>query len=92
LKSFLDRTGIDHVDVLKIDIEGLEYEAVMGSRDVFENRRVSTIALELHPSRLQERGLTMKEIIDFIEACGYRLDDDFRNTVWTLEEGKVSEL
>lgn len=92
LKKFLDRAGIDHVDVMKIDIEGLEYEAVMGSRSVFENRRVSTIALELHPSRLQERGLTMGEIVDFIEGCGYRLDDRFRNTVWTSEGGRVSEL
>ena len=58
--------------LLKIDIEGWEYEAVLGSPDLFQSGRIKAIALELHPPLLARRGLDPGKITAFLSACGYR--------------------
>lgn len=72
LNSLLEQAGVDHCDLLKIDIEGWEYEAVLGSRTLFETGRIRALALELHPRVLANRGLKMAEVTEFLAACGYR--------------------
>lgn len=54
-----------------VDIEGYEYEAILGSPELFTAHRVKAIALELHPRHLSKRGLSEKKILDFLESCGY---------------------
>ncbi len=73
---------ITHCDLLKIDIEGYEYEAILGSRELFTSHRAKAIALELHPAHLAKRGLSEKEIIDFLSSCGYSLSSSCSNTVF----------
>lgn len=72
LAQVFAQAGIDRCDLLKIDIEGWEYEAVLGSRELFTARRVRRIALELHPHLLAPRGLDARAITDFLQSCGYR--------------------
>ncbi len=82
LSDLLQGLAIDRVDLIKIDIEGAEYEAVLGSPDVFREKRIGAIALELHPGALKRRGKSVEEITDFLRSSGYRLDDKYSNSVW----------
>ena len=59
------------IDLIKIDIEGFEYEAILGSKELFSQGRVRNIALELHDSTLFRRGKKMEDITRFLESCGY---------------------
>jgi FkbM family methyltransferase len=85
LSQVLAQTGIARCDVMKIDIEGWEYEAVLGSREVFTSRCVRMLALELHPHLLARRGLDAGAITQFLAACGYRTVQSCGQTLFTLE-------
>lgn len=83
LAKVLEDQAIHHVDLMKIDIEGHEFEALLGSPTVLESNRVKCIALELHDSILAARGKNKQEIVDLLKQTGYRLDDSTGTQVWT---------
>lgn len=66
------QAGLTRCALMKIDIEGWEYEAVLGSQSLFRNGLVDAIALELHPHLLASRGLDGGHIVHFLNECGYR--------------------
>jgi FkbM family methyltransferase len=80
LATLFARCSITNANVMKVDIEGAEYEAVLGSREIFNEHRVKILALDLHLGQL---GRTRtQQLISFIEGCGYRRDMRYVNTVW----------
>jgi FkbM family methyltransferase len=82
LGDILNDEGIEYVDLMKVDIEGFEYEAILGSPEIFEEHRVRTLALELHPSRLAARSKSVLHITDMLASHGYRYTGDEGNSVW----------
>jgi len=72
LAEIFRRHRIETCALLKIDIEGWEYEAVLGSPKLFRDGRIKAIALELHPPLLLRRGLDSAKITGFLADCGYR--------------------
>jgi len=60
-------------DLVKLDIEGYEYEAILGSLNVFETHRPA-IWLELHSPFIRDRGKNPVEIIDALARLGYHDD------------------
>jgi len=85
LAEIFNQAPLTTCSLLKIDIEGWEFEAVLGSRALFERGSIRAIALELHPHLLERRGLKGTEITDFLEGCGYRLATATHNLVYTRE-------
>lgn len=84
LSELLDRNGLDVVHFMKMDIEGYEYEAILGSQDIFKSHIVKSLALELHPSILHRRGLDPDKITTFLRNSGYSVDARFSNLVFTV--------
>lgn len=82
LEALLDHHEIRQVDLMKVDIEGSEYEAILGSPALFRSGRIKAMALELHPAILAERNKRMADITDFLSSCGYTVDRAFGNPVW----------
>ena len=74
LTEVFAKHGIVRADLVKIDIEGYEHEAVFGSADLFRGRRVRALALEVHPEFLRRRGHDPAEIPQFLAGCGYTPD------------------
>lgn len=76
LAEVLDTHGVSSVQLLKIDIEGWEHEAIHGSEALFRSGRIRAIVLEVHPHLLAARGLgDGDELIAFLADCGYRQRD-----------------
>lgn len=73
LQNVLQRHGIWHVDCLKIDIEGSEHEAIMGSKDIFQARRVGCMMIEMHHTALAKRHMKASDIDEFLRTCGYNI-------------------
>jgi FkbM family methyltransferase len=86
LSALLDRLHLLNVDLMKIDIEGYEYEAILGSPVVFQEHRVKTIVLELHPDSICKRGLAAERIGLFLEECGYEQDEGLPGLVYKTRD------
>jgi FkbM family methyltransferase len=80
LTKLFAHCGIENADVMKVDIEGAEYAAIFGSREIFKEHRVKVLACDLH---LAQMGIARAdELITFLEGCGYRREIRYTNTVW----------
>lgn len=84
LSALFDRCGIQVADLVKMDIEGFEYEAILGSPEIFKSHRVRYLALELHRPLLERKGLQIDSLLAFLADCGYVTDDRFENLVLAI--------
>ena len=71
LVSIVNLLSLAKIDLIKIDVEGHEYEVIFGSKSLFQNHIVKNIALEYHPTELISRGKSVAQIDDFFLSCGY---------------------
>lgn len=82
LEQLLDVQGVKVVDLLKVDIEGSEYEALLGSPRLFQECRIKALALELHPTILADRGKDAEDIVALLTGAGYQKKQPFGNDLW----------
>jgi FkbM family methyltransferase len=68
LSDVFSELQLGQVDCMKVDIEGAEAEALLGSPDIFRDHRVKALLLELHPRQLAKRGHSADEV-----SCSCRL-------------------
>ena len=82
LAEFLNRTGIEKCDLMKVDIEGAEHDVFMTATGILRSGAIRNIALEIHNSVLENRGLSGNELHQAILNCGYELHDDLEHWVY----------
>ncbi|MEX0643451.1 MAG: FkbM family methyltransferase [Pirellulales bacterium] len=82
LSRILSEAAVDHVDLMKMDIEGFEYEAILGSLDLFRKGIVRALALELHRSAISRRGLDAELLLESLREFKYELDESCATTVY----------
>ena len=82
LTKIFEQENITSCDLIKIDIEGWEYEAIMGSLELLRDHRIKAISLELHPQVLSKRGLSADVITRHLSQLSYSLDRSLNNTVF----------
>ncbi|MEM6883635.1 MAG: FkbM family methyltransferase [Verrucomicrobiota bacterium] len=85
LVTLLGELNIEQVDLIKIDIEGWEWEAVMGSPELFRSGKIKHILLELHNHILEQRGFDYRELESLLQDAGYQRNPDFHEH-WILQE------
>ncbi len=82
LEAILERAGIQVVDLMKMDIEGFEYEAITGAEKLFRDKRVKALALETHPELMRARGRQPERLALLLRAHMYDLDSRAKTDVW----------
>jgi FkbM family methyltransferase len=82
-QQFIDQLNVRRIKLMKIDIESFEYEAVLGSRELFQTDLIENIALELHPDILESRGKSGTDIVEFLQSAGYKENKKYRNLILT---------
>ncbi len=83
LDDLFKKEILKKVDLIKMDIEGYEYEAIVDS-NVFKEKKIKAIALEMHPVLLERRGLKSSDITRFLLDCGYIIDKNFSELVFSV--------
>lgn len=71
-EMLLERDEIQ-VDLMKIDVEGLEPLVLRGMRQLLNKKRVLRIYIELDPENLRVFGFTLNDIIDPLFNSGFRM-------------------
>lgn len=73
IDQLIDR-NFDPPDIIKIDVEGHEFEVLQGARNLlFGNKPL--LALELHPGALVRKGTSPLAIAEYLEEAGYLFYD-----------------
>lgn len=66
--------GFTPPDMMKIDVEGHEFDVLKGARELLHSRK-PLLSLEVHPGALSHRGISPLEIAEFLEDAGYQFQD-----------------
>lgn len=62
---------IGRVDVIKMDIEGAEYRALLGMRRLLERNPQVQILMEFAPGHMKRAGVSPEEMLDLIHELGF---------------------
>ena len=72
------------VDVVKMDIQGSEYDAFMGMRRTLQQNYDVTILTEFWPTGMKQAGVMPTLFLEKVRASGFR--------IYRLERGQVQEV
>ena len=81
-QSEIDVTTIDEivlsenlnlVNLLKIDVEGFEYEVLLGCNDTLKKNKIKKIIIEIHSEFLKAKGMNEDLIYTFLKKHGFKI-------------------
>ncbi len=65
--------GIEHIDFIKIDVQGAEGKAIRGATSILRNSPDCIILSELWPWGLTQYGSSLQSYVDSLQALGFEL-------------------
>ena len=72
LDECAEEWNLGRIDLMKLDIEGYELEALRGARRLLEQRRIRAVMCEFNDYWLREAGTTPDELFGFLASAGFR--------------------
>jgi FkbM family methyltransferase len=69
---FARERGIDHVDVVKVDVEGHEMQVLRGMTGLLAAGAIGGLFMEVNREALVAAGTTPHEVVGFLGGFGYR--------------------
>jgi|GEM_PF-1336519 FkbM family methyltransferase len=71
LERILSECSLDHIDLVKIDVEGFEGEVVRHMVPFLRTGRIHSLFIDYHKQILDKAGVDPREIHNKIMECGY---------------------
>jgi FkbM family methyltransferase len=84
IEEYCERKMIGSIDIMKIDIEGGEYDALLGARKLLESQAIGCIFIELVEWAAERGGHSVAQIKQLLHETGYQL--------YQLHSGKLIAL
>jgi FkbM family methyltransferase len=75
LDGFAAQRGIEHIALLKVDVEGYEPEVFRGAGGLLRRRMIGAVIFEYSPAFYLQRGVDPAEPIRVLQDHGYRVED-----------------
>ncbi|NVM04570.1 MAG: FkbM family methyltransferase [Candidatus Helarchaeota archaeon] len=79
LDDFVKKNNIKHINIIKIDVEGVEYEVLEGGQDTLKNK-VDSIIIEISLIRKGRKSDNLIRVFDFLYKTGFYLFDIYNLT------------
>jgi FkbM family methyltransferase len=73
LDRFSELSGIDEIDLVKIDVEGMEIEVLLGAEQLLKEQRIKVGLIEVCPRNLERYGVGVADLLEILKRFGYRL-------------------
>lgn len=77
MDEYCNRLGIEHVDLIKIDVEGHELEVLKGMSGLLTTGRVDHLFLEMNSDALSHANTSNAELVAFLQSFGYQASSIF---------------
>lgn len=74
LDEYVSTLGIDRVDLIKIDVEGYEFQVLKGAEQTIRSHK-PILFIEVDDSNLKDQGASAETLIAFIKSLGYAIKD-----------------
>ncbi len=71
LDDYCSEKGISHIDLMKIDIEGGEYDALKGAQQLLSRKAIDYLFVELVEWAANRGGHSTSEVKELLLECGY---------------------
>jgi FkbM family methyltransferase len=84
LDDYAESHGINHIDLVKIDIEGGEYEALLGAKRLLSSGSISCLFVEFMEWAANRSGHSTADIKHLLQSAGYHL--------YTLQRERMIEI
>lgn len=72
LDDYCAEQGISTIDLLKIDIEGAEFECLKGAVNIIESSPDMILVMEIMEDNCQRAGYSAKELYDYVISLGFK--------------------
>jgi len=72
IDSYIDRSGLEHVTLVKIDAEGHDLAVLRGAQALFTQKRISVVQFEYNHRWVYARAF-LRDAFELLEPLGYRL-------------------
>ena len=94
LDGFAAERGIDHIGLIKIDVEGYEPDVIRGADRLLREQRVDLVLFEFSPDFYRQRGIDPCAPVDALEERGYHVRhvDGSEVDRASLERGRQTDL
>jgi hypothetical protein len=70
--KFASERGLDHIDLLKIDIEGFDLFALRGAKPLLDAGRIGVAQFEYNQRWIDTRTV-LKDVFDLVEGTPYKV-------------------
>ena len=90
LDQFVADNDIDHVDVIKMDIEGSELAAFQGAHNLL-NKFHPVLLVEFHAIVAKQAGWELVELYDLLKSYGYKVYELKRRRLVPFESARLSD-
>jgi FkbM family methyltransferase len=71
LDDFVDRKGIDRIDLLKIDVEGFDLAVLQGGKKMLSANQIPLVLVEVGFTKGDSRHVLLDDIRDYLAPFGY---------------------
>ena len=71
LDGYCQSQGVEFIDFLKVDVEGMEPYVLQGARALLKERKIAAILIEICPANLRAVGLSPAQLYREFETARY---------------------
>lgn len=69
--------GTPQPNILKIDVEGAEYDTIKGGIQTLSANDCRLVYCEIHPEKIRTFGGSYDDVVDILAECGFTVGDTF---------------